>query len=146
MEGWGLAGTCLDLGEGLEVHVKGRVGGWWCCHDAGLMFGVDVGKVDRRQGGPPSADKPASSGSQWVRLRNSMWGFGRLPILWTHRASRRRDQTSTQATGEPVLHGGIGLSLSNHSTCPNAACRRHDGKLHLPLARGCAVPSPENPE
>lgn len=99
--------------------------------------------VEFREGGPSSADTPASSGSQWARLRNSMWGFGRLPILWTLDASSAAGGGTRQAHKQPVNRFSTaesGLSLSN------AACRRHDGKLHLPspVAAQCRVPRTEN--
>lgn len=58
--------------------------------------------VEFREGGLSSADTPASSGSQWARLRNSMWGFGRLPILWTLDASSAARGGTRQAHKQPV--------------------------------------------
>lgn len=66
-----------------------------------------------------------------------------LPILWTLDASSAAGGGTRQAHKQPVNRFSTaesGLSLSN------AACRRHDGKLHLPspVAAQCRVPRTEN--
>lgn len=100
-----------------------------------------------RQRGPSSADKPASSGSQWVRLRSSMWGFGRLPILWTLDASSAAGPH--QHTKQPVNRFSTAESdfrcpIRRHVLTPRADDMTESYTSLSPVAAQCRVPKTQN--
>lgn len=154
MEGWALAGTCLDLGEGLEVHVKGRVGGWWCCHDAGLMLGhvsedvlgLTLGKltggkevrlrpISRHQAGPKG-----SAPEFHVGLRETADPVDALRFLGGGTTQAHKQPVNRFSTAESDFR----CPTTRHALTPRADDTTESYTSPSPVAAQCRVPRTQN--